>query len=308
TVPVFDPPLTNPFGLTAIPYFNFPYFVDLDNDGDFDVLTGDIYGILYYYQNTGTTSAPGFAAPVTTMFSLPLYINDYSATLSMADMDNDGDKDLFTGSFSGDFHYFPNTGTASAPNFGAEIINPFGINIPGDSLSVPVLKDLDGDGDFDLLSGSYYGNFHYYENTGTVLSPNFATPQMNPFGLVEVYSGLSYPELADLDNDGDFDLMSGDYYGAWHYFENDESLGLAAAGKQSALVQLFPNPAISMVAVTTTDIAQQISLYDITGKQVFTCIPAAQKIIMNVGNYPDGLYLVKVFSSEGVETLRLVKK
>lgn len=304
----FNAPLTNPFGLTAAPYFNFPYFVDLDTDGDFDLLTGDIYGFLYYYQNTGTAGAPAFASPVTTMFSLPLSIGDYTATLSMGDVDNDGDKDLFVGSFSGDFHYFPNTGTASAPAFGAEQINPFGISIPGDSISVPVLGDLDGDGDFDLLSGSYYGNFHYYENTGTVAAPNFAAAQINPFGLMEVYNGISLPELVDLDSDGDLDLMSGDYYGAWHYFENDESLLIHSVNTTSDVLNVFPNPASHKVSIfTPTSIAQKIVVSDVSGKEMVSFMPDQQKTTLDVAWFERGIYMVNVYTKTGMETIKLVK-
>ncbi|MBM3264708.1 MAG: VCBS repeat-containing protein, partial [candidate division Zixibacteria bacterium] len=88
--------------------------------------------------------------------------------------------------------------------------------------SAPAFVDLDKDGDLDLLSGEYYGNFHYFENTGSSSAPAFSATQTNPFGLVDVgYS--SAPAFGDLDNDGDLDLLSGEYYGNFRYFENNSS-------------------------------------------------------------------------------------
>jgi hypothetical protein len=308
--PNFDAPVINPFGLTPTTYFSFPYFVDLDNDGDFDILAGDIYGAFYYYANTGTASSPAFAAWVAAPFSLPSGgTGDYTATLSMADMDNDGDKDLFAGGFTGNFYYYPNNGTASAASFGSPLTNPFSIVIPGDSLSVPVLGDLDGDGDFDLLSGSYYGNFHYYQNTGTVSAPAFATAQINPFGLTPVYGGLSLPELADLDNDGDLDLMSGEYYGAWHYFQNNYPLSAISSNIEDITLTLFPNPASNSITIfTSKSFAHKICINNVSGKEVASFVPVAYKTTMDISHYEKGIYLVSIYTQTGIETVKLLKQ
>jgi len=50
--------------------------------------------------------------------------------------------------------------------FGAGQENPFGLQSVGSS-SAPAFGDLDNDGDLDLLSGEYYGNFRYFENNSS---------------------------------------------------------------------------------------------------------------------------------------------
>lgn len=38
--------------------YNRPSFGDADNNGDFDLLIGSLWGDLKYYENTGTATAP----------------------------------------------------------------------------------------------------------------------------------------------------------------------------------------------------------------------------------------------------------
>lgn len=47
-----------------------PAFADLDDDGDLDALAGSAGGTFLYFENTGTASAPGFAAGATNPFGL----------------------------------------------------------------------------------------------------------------------------------------------------------------------------------------------------------------------------------------------
>ena len=130
---------------------------------------------------------------------------------------------------------------AAAQNFAPAVNNPFGLGNNATSMSDFGLVDLDGDGDLDLIGRefSYYNYFFsvvFQENVGTPNAPVFAAPASNPFGQVtqydgwdgaSLYGGLSM-EVADLDGDGDFDLLFVDRYGyaynyspyAYGYFEN----------------------------------------------------------------------------------------
>lgn len=228
TAPAFAAVVQNPFGLVSFGDGD-PAIAaaDMDNDGDIDILVGyynyDFYapaGQIKYFENTGTASAPAFAAPVVNPFGLTN--TTYASYLTVADLDNDGDIDILTAEYGGNLIYFANTGTASAPAFAAQVVNPFGIvpfSGPYNYFNIPDFGDLDGDGDYDLITGEVYGSFNYYENTGTAGAPAFAASTSNPFGLTSVYYN-SGPCIANLDGDCDLDLISTEAFGGIQYFEN----------------------------------------------------------------------------------------
>jgi uncharacterized protein (DUF2141 family) len=98
--------------------------------------------------------------------------------------------------------------------------NPFA-GIDAGSFVTGALADLDADGDLDLVAGNQVGALLYYENTGTPDVPAFTqrTGTENPFDAASV-NEYAAPAFADLDGDGDLDLVVAEHLGALRYFEN----------------------------------------------------------------------------------------
>ena len=193
-----------------------PAFVDIDADGDYDLFIGEQYGVSFAYENTGSASSPvwtakpGWDLPDVGMGSKP----------DFADLDNDGDYDVLIGEGPhGATYAYENTGNASSANWTAKPgWDPPTLEWMG---AKPALADLDSDGDYDLLLyEAYTGNSSAYENTGSASSPNWtAKPGWNP-----PYAGQgTTPALADLDSDGDYDLLVGDKEGVTSAYENTGS-------------------------------------------------------------------------------------
>jgi len=235
TTPAFGAEQANPFGLSNLGYYsmNTPTFGDLDGDGDFDMMVGSSLGSyngnIYYFQNIGDAANPNFAAPVANAFgivipSVTYTYYSYTFTYGIAndsdpavvDIDSDGDLDMYVGnSYGGDIFYYENTGTTLVPAFDSPVV---ALSISSYNIT-PSFADFDGDGDFDLFGGDTNGNVYYSENTGTSASPIFATPLQNPFTDLQSIGNNSNAATVDLDDDGDWDIMLGEGYGGFYYFE-----------------------------------------------------------------------------------------
>jgi hypothetical protein len=184
------------------------FLADFDNDGDKDLLSGMWDGKFYYFRNDGSNSKPVFN-PISTSFS-NLTVNSYSSPI-FADLDEDGDLDIVSGSLYGQINYYVNNDgsfTADSSIFGF---------IDVGWMSVPALADLDGDGDLDLLVSSETGSdYRFYENEGN----NVFVENSTMFSNV-TFPNYSRSTLADVDNDGDIDLIIGRSNGLITYYRND---------------------------------------------------------------------------------------
>lgn len=192
-------------------YWKNPTFVDLDYDGDLDLVYGQSTGILYVYRNNGTPTSPLFQ--LYPDYFRVIKLDGSGGTVSLADFDGDGDYDLLSGMWDGKFYYFRNDGTNQKPVFN-RVNMPFS-NLTVSSYSSPVFIDIDGDGDFDIVSGALNGQVYcYINNNGTFTLDN------SIFGFIDI-GWMSIPTFADMDGDGDLDLLVGAETGTeYRYYEN----------------------------------------------------------------------------------------
>jgi hypothetical protein len=223
--PAFAASSENPFGLASVSGRSSPTFADIDGDGDLDAFIGTSYGTTDFFENTGNSSAPAFAAFRVNQFGL-IDVGDFSSP-AFADIDGDGDLDAFIGEGRGSTVFFENIGDSSSPAFANSSASPFGLASVGFN-SKPTFVDIDRDGDLDAFVGNFNGDTIFFENTGNLSSPAFANSSVNPFGLALQFTpdvsrasfDRSSPAFADIDADGDLDAFIGSSYGTTVFFEN----------------------------------------------------------------------------------------
>ncbi|MBR8829411.1 MAG: VCBS repeat-containing protein [Gomphosphaeria aponina SAG 52.96 = DSM 107014] len=159
----------NPFNGVAVGANATPTRVDLDGDGDEDVLIGNSYGTLQYFRNDedSFTEVTGSENPFEGI--------NIGAAISptIFDGDGDGDEDVILGNQKGKLKYFRNDGGSFTQQKGDD--NPFqGIKVG--KAAAPTVFEIDDDGDKDLLVGNEKGQLKYLENlTIDVNDPPIAT-------------------------------------------------------------------------------------------------------------------------------------
>ena len=114
-------------------------FVDLDDDNDSDLVIGNGYGDIFYFENTGTTNEAIFTQR--TGGNNPFHgVNaGYDVAPAFVDLDGDGNPDLVVGNSDGDILYIKNTGTQESPEFSPQ------------SLAVPTTFTIYDNGGNDTL-------------------------------------------------------------------------------------------------------------------------------------------------------------
>ena len=195
----------SPFGNIQFNDVGAIHLVDLDGDGDMDILavikwaTADIK----WLENNGNGN---FYTGNTVR-----QINDTYASISSADFDGDGDIDIVSSTDSEGLFYYINDG---AENFERIYLNS------GSDIDIfPI--DLDQDGDVDLVGASYNGDYvKWYRNDGP---RNDGTLNWTDHNISTTFDGANSVYATDVDGDGDIDVMAsgaGSLSDEFSWFEN----------------------------------------------------------------------------------------
>ncbi|MEM8525155.1 MAG: T9SS type A sorting domain-containing protein [Bacteroidota bacterium] len=216
---------TNPLDLVDVGDEALPFLADLDGDGDLDATVGSDDGTISYFENVGNASTASFEARVGLDNPFDGIDVGRIAAPDLVDIDDDGDLDLVVGEYDGTLKYYENVGDATAPDFKEQVYSRFS-DIQTQNYALPNVVDIDDDGDFDLLISQYfnfYGTIAYYENKPACLPENVdglvECGVANPLSDVFVL-GSAAPDFADVDGDGDFDAVVGNATGEINIYEN----------------------------------------------------------------------------------------
>ena len=196
--------------------------MDLNNDGFNDIISGSWPGAIYFFKGGPDNT---FAAPETLKDK-----NDELINVG-GEVEKQSDGRIL---IRGNAEFVTENGKTFVVYRGEKIESTPEKPISTTGLATAVCAvDWDDDGDYDLIVGNTKGSIFLVPNEGT--SESFEFGKEKEIAKVTSRGG---PCVADWDNDGDLDLLSGASNGSVSYFENT---GDRKSPKLAKAVQLVPN-------------------------------------------------------------------
>jgi hypothetical protein len=228
---------------------------DIDNDGDLDVMafswyqnSGDFSSIVWYENANGTGNF--------TQQHIVVSNTEQIQAIRLADIDNDGDKDVICGSTNNVISLYKNNGNGT---FAAQTI--FSTYTYGRYLLDMVTGDIDNDGDTDVVVSFNNNEIAWYENSNG--QGNLSTKHV-------IVATMHYPIsifVADLDGDNNKDLIFNNrFQNQVGYFKNNGSgvFGIATLIPITGLL----HPSIAFAQDVDNDGDQDLFFNNETGSRL----------------------------------------
>lgn len=185
-------------------------YADIDNDGDIDILTASsLDNKIVWFENTDGLGNFGPQRIISSNV-------EYAIIAKAADIDGDGDLDVLCGSRDDNkIVWFENIDGQG--NFGTEFLVSNVVLINANDL---FSADLDNDGDMDIVGSSY-------ENDELMSFWIENIDGLGNFGPIQTFSNIDHlvKDIADLDGDGDLDILCGSFENSFVWYENTDGLG-----------------------------------------------------------------------------------
>ena len=291
----YDPPIS----LNNNSSLNSEIF-DVDNDNYVDIILNH-NNSLGYLKNNGNNTFSSFIS-FKDLNNNDISISNGTGNLynfKYIDFDNDSDFDVV--GIGANLLLFRNDGT----NKYEEISLIQSQYRAGRDIEI---VDIDDDNDNDIIVGGNFGVYWAKNDNSTftrqVISANSEAgtgtgSDANAFGV----------EIADMDDDGDFDVVYTSYTGnkvAWLENKIEETLSTTNVSLETN-IKIYPNPTSSILTIDTNHSIEieSIKLYNIQGRVIKTY---QNTNTIDITTLESGMYLLNILYKKGTITKQIIKQ
>lgn len=202
--------------------------VDVDDDGDLDLLNGfEECQALYYLENKGTNEVPFFNEFATQLPGSKKEVDMAFPAAFSVDVEQQGRNDILVSTmlsgnsslqndFSQTLWWFKSSGQAGSKAYHLQTTAFLQEDmLDAGTSAIPAFLDVDADGDLDMLLGNYgtargdgFGaSLRLIENTGSAEAPAFELSEQDFLQLGEEKLVHLFPQVLDVNGDGRQDII-----------------------------------------------------------------------------------------------------
>lgn len=295
-----------------------PTFGDVDNDGDADLLLGEEFGGLYFFENTaGAGNVPVFAAAVPNFQNIDVI---QASIPQIIDVDRDGRNDLVIGQNQGFINYYRDTSTTMTTGFKLQAAQNNTINAWGDvdarpqgvSQGYAAPRLVDRNGTYEMYVGNAGGVIQRYtdiENNGngtgtfTQLDPHVSGIDLGENSTIDVM---------DINNDGLLEFMMGNARGGITIFSEGTvniTINTKAVETRANLATIFPNPASREINIRVQDDLKNydVIIYNSIGQKVYEANNISNTLhLVDVAKWTNGVYFTQIRTENAIDVKTVI--
>jgi hypothetical protein len=288
----------------------YPTFGDLDNDGDKDLIIGDLTGQLHYFENiagAGNTADFVLTQPGITDANGEVIDVGQFATPYLIDIDRNGTTDLVIGERNGNLNYYKNTGTSADYVFTLISENFGGIDLPGDlneGFAVPFF--IDSEEGYHLFLGSELGDVLHYFPIEDDLSGDFNLANEN---ILPFYEGKRTGiTMSNLSSSPGLEMIVGNLRGGVGFYNALNPDAIIDNRQIKHAVRLFPNPTSGKLnLITDFEFVYHLKIINLVGQVVKERSKNVGNQSIDVNDLPAGIYILQIVSGNNQTQIKFVK-